>query len=333
MVTVKEVAELSGVSVSTVSHVVNGTRFVSEGLKNRVLSAMEQLHYRPNRLAKSLRSKHTSSLGLLIADITNPYYSEMAWNIEYLCYLQNYSVMLCNSDGSPSKEEFYINRLMEWQVDGIIIISPAVLPARINGLLTMDLPVILIDSDSQDYGLDSVSVDNFSGGVMAANHLISLGHKRIACINGARENVTNNERVNGFRSAMEAAGLDVDEDLIVTSDFEVVCGMQNALKLLDNETPPTAIFACDDLMAYGAVQAVYSKGLKVPQDLSVVGFDDIYLSKYTVPPLTTIKQPLYELSEEAVNCFFDRMENPDRLARKIRLDLQLEIRGSTAPLM
>lgn len=293
---------------------------------------MECLGYQPNRIARSLRSKSSNSVGLIVADITNPFFSEIAWSIDYLSYIQNYSVMLCNSDGDAAKEEFYIHRLSEWQVDGIILVSSSIPPSHLGTLSRPGMPITLVDMECPGYDMDTVTVNNFSGGKQAAGHLIALGHKRIACIIGASDTKHDIGRVNGYRAALEEAGLEIDESLIVAADFNIISGMNVTNHLLEMENRPTALFACGDLMAYGAMQAAFAKGLKIPDDLSVVGFDDIYISKYTLPPLTTVRQPIHELAEEAVKCLLGKCEDPNRTTRTIRLDLQLEIRGSTAPL-
>lgn len=331
MVTVKDVAEKSGVSVSTVSHVINGTRFVSEELKVKVRDAMVALEYKPNLIARSLRTKRSNVLGLILADITNPYYSEIARNIEYLGHLQDYTVMLCNSEGDPIKEEFYIRRLSEARADGIIIISSKILPELLKEMIGENLPVIFIDKHGSGIQGDLIAIDEFEGGRLATEHLITLGHHRIACVNGVSVNYLNLERVNGYRSAMAAAGLPIDEQLIISSGFDVVDGYRNGTKLLEMKDKPTAIFATGDLIAYGVIQAAYKIGIRIPEELSVVGFDDIYLSKFIVPPLTTIKQPLYEISEAAINCFFERMENNQKTGRTIHYNVHLEVRESTGP--
>lgn len=331
MVTAKDVAEKSGVSVSTVSHVINGTRFVSHELQSKVREAMEKLDYKPNLIARSLRTKRSSFLGLIIADITNPYYSELAWNIEYLGHLQNYSVMLCNSEGKPGKEEFYIKRLCEMRADGIIIISSKIHQEKLEEMTGKGMPLILIDKHDAGIYSDLIAIDEFMGGKLATEHLISLGHQRIACINGISENYLNIERVNGFRSAMDKAGLEVDENLIVSSGFDVSAGYRTSMTLLKMTERPTAIFATGDLIAYGAIQAAYQLGINVPNELSVVGFDDIYLSRFFVPPLTTVKQPLTDIAESAVKCFFERMENSQKTGKTIKHQVTVEVRESTAP--
>ena len=195
---------------------------------------------------------------------------------------------------------------------------------------------ILGGADVQDdidpgIGVDGGDESGRFPGKQAADHLISLGHKRIACIVGASKTRYDNGRVNGYRAAMHEAGLEEDEALIVEADFNILSGMNVANHLLRMENRPSAIFACGDLMAYGVMQAAFINHLRIPEDLSVVGFDDIYISKYTLPPLTTIRQPIQEMAEEAVNCLLGKCEDPARSTRTIKLDLQLEIRGSTAP--
>jgi LacI family transcriptional regulator len=259
-----------------------------------------------------LRKKSSSAIGLIVADITNPFFLEISWRIENLCHQKNYSVMLCNTNGSPSKEDYYLSRLSEWQVDGIIVVSSISPAAHLNSFNKLDMPLILIDIDSPGYEMDSISVDNFSGGLLAARHLVSLGHKRIACICGTVETRYNQGRVNGFREGLAEAGLKVDEALIAKADFNTFSGLNVANQLLEIKDRPTAIFCCSDLLAYGAMKAANLKGFKVPEDLSIVGFDDIFLSPYTNPPLTTVRQPIPELTEEAVNCFLTRKEDPGK---------------------
>ncbi len=260
--TIKEVAEKAGVSVSTVSHVVNGTRFVSEDLRNKVIPVLNSMDYQPNRLAMGLRKKSSSAIGLIVADITNPFFSEIAWRIENLCHQQNYSVMLCNTDGNPSKEDYYLNRLSEWQVDGIIVVSSTTSAAHLNSFNKPEMPLTLIDIDSPGYEMDSISVDNFNGGKLAAQHLAGLGHKRIACISGSIETRYNQGRLNGFREGIMESGLELDEALIAKADFNTFSGFNVANHLLELDNRPTALFCCSDLMAYGAMKAAYLRTLR-----------------------------------------------------------------------
>lgn len=311
---------------------INGTRYVSDDLKSKVLSVMECLDYQPNRIARSLRKKQTNSLGLILADITNPFYSEIAWSIEYLSYLRKFSVMLCNSDGDPEKEQFYINQLAQWQVDGIILVSSMISSTRMLPVSDGSIPIILIDHDCPGYDFDTVIIDDYYAGRLATEHLVELGHKRIACITGSKETIPSYKRVYGYRSILEENGLEYDPDLVLRGDFNIISGINCANRLLGMENPPTAVFACNDLMAMGVMQSAFSHGKNVPNDISVVGLDDIYWSKYIVPPLTTIKLPIHQMAEEAVKCFMNRVENPNSACRTVTLEVHLEKRSSTSAL-
>ena len=290
---------------------------------------MECLDYQPNRIARSLRRKQTNTIGLIVADITNPFYSEMAWSIDYLSQLQKYSVMLCNSDGDPEKEQFYINQLSQWQVDGIILISSVIFPMRMIPAGYGNIPMVLVDQDCPGYDFDTVLIDDFYAGRLATEHLVQLGHKRIACITGSKETIPSYKRVYGYKAVLDEHGIEHDPDLVLRGDFNIISGLNCTNRLLDMENPPTAIFACNDLMAMGVMQSAFNHGLVIPDDLSVVGLDDIYWSKYTIPPLTTIKLPIHQMAEEAVKTFLNRVENPDSACRTVTLEVHLEKRSST----
>lgn len=329
MTTIKDVAKKAGVSVATVSHVVNGTRYVSDQFKAKVRSAMEELDYQPNAVARSLRKKESKIIGLMIPDNTNPYFAEIAWSIEYASRKQGYSVILCNSDENVEKESSYIDVLIENQADGIIIVAAGKSSVNFQKLLERKVPVVMVDRDSPNVKTDSIQINNEVNGEMATDHLISLGHKLIACITGPREITPSFDRLDGYKKALSKNKLPINDDFILRGDFKPHGGYLAGCKLLEIKDRPTAIFACNDLMAYGVMHAAVEKGICVPDDLSVIGFDDIYLSTYINPPLTTIKQPRIEMGEEAVFCLIQRIKNPDRLARNIYLDAALVIRAST----
>lgn len=328
IVTIKEVAKQAGVSVSTVSHVINETRFVSDELKTRVLASMDDLGYQPNRIARSLRKKQTNSIGLIISDITNPFFSEIAWSIEYLSYIEKYSLILCCTNGNQEKELFYIRQLSENQVDGIILISPKISASYLSLLEEREIPVVLVDNESPDANIDVIMVDNYHGGKLATEHLISLGHEKIACIAGPFTGNPTYDRVQGYKDTLIAHGITVRDDFILSGNFDVVSGVQCADTLLEKEEKPTAIFACNDMMAMGVIQSAVKHNLRVPDQLSVVGFDDISMAQYIVPPLTTIKQPLHEIGEAAVNSMMEVIKNPNKANKTIVLDVSLIERQS-----
>ena len=332
MATIKDVAKLAGVSVATVSHVVNSTRFVSDETKAKVMDAMQELSYKPNAIARSLRRKESKIVGLVLPDNTNPYFAEIAWSIEYASRNLGYSVILCNSDGDVDKEAEYLSVLIEKQVDGVILVAAGDSTANFQKLQERNIPTVMVDRNSPSVNTDSVQIDNAIHGESATSHLIDLGHKKIACITGPRDVTPSFDRVDGYKRSLKLNDIPVRDEYIVRGDFKPHGGYLAACKLLDIDDPPTAIFACNDLMALGAMHAAAERNINIPRQLSIVGFDDIYLSTYSNPPLTTMKQPRLEMGEEAVNALVLRMKNPDRSARSILLQAELVVRSSTMPL-
>ncbi|MEW5957563.1 MAG: LacI family DNA-binding transcriptional regulator [Chloroflexota bacterium] len=329
----RDVAERADVSVTTVSHIINETRPVSDDLRQRVMTAMSELGYQPNALARSLRRKQTHTIGLIVPDSANPFFAEVARGIEDASFEQDYSVILCNSDGDLSKELLYLNVLAEKQVDGILLVAVSgVTPEHLHTLQRRGPLLIVVDRDIPGVAVDSVLVDNARGGWLATRHLLDRGHRRIGCITGPSDLTPSAERVVGYRQVLQEAGLAPDETLIVKGDFQYESGYRAAHQLLTMVDPPTAIFACNDLMAVGVISAALTLGRQVPADLSVVGFDDIPLASFTNPPLTTVAQPKYEMGRLAATLLLERLLKRDLPARRRLLDTELIIRQSTAPL-
>jgi len=325
----RDVAERAGVSVTTVSHVINGTRHVSDELRNRVLEAMQALAYQPNALARSLRRNESCTIGMILPDAMNPYFAEIARSIEDTSFSEDYSVIICNSDGNLAKELNYINVLMEKRVDGIIFVAAGMSAEHIRMLQDKRMPVVVVDRDSPGVMVDSVQINNAAGGWLATSHLIELGHTHIACIAGPSDVTPSGERVDGYRRALHEAGLPILAENIVRGDFHAASGYQITKELLARDKRPTAIFACNDLMAIGALSAAKAMGFRVPEDISVVGFDDIYLAAYSNPPLTTVRQPKYEMGQLATKLLLERIQDPDLPPRTPLLDTELMIRAST----
>ncbi len=330
MTSIRDVAKSAGVSVSTVSHVINKTRFVSEETQTKVLDAMKTLKYKPNRLASSLRrkDKRTHTLGLLIPDSTNPFFAEVLRGVEDACFDAGYSVFLCNSDDDPQKELNYIEVLLGKQIDGIILVSAGIHNDAIALLATNDIPSVLVDREVSGSIIDSVLVDNEEGGCQATEYLIKLGHTRIGCIAGPSLITPSAARVQGYRKALSKYNLVQDDALVVAGDFRAQSGFKATKELLDLEEPPTAIFACNDMMAVGVLHAIDETGLSVPEDISIVGFDDIPLASFTPPPLTTISQPSQEMGFLAAKMVIDRTENQSIPVRHEILSTSLIIRNS-----
>lgn len=328
MATIKEVAALAGVSSATVSHVINGTRFVSEGVKEQVLNAMNTLDYRPNALAASLRSGVTHTLGLIIPDSANPFFAELGHCIENAAFKAGYSVILCNTENDLHKELLYMDVLTKKLVDGMIFVAAGENVDTFKNLVELDIPVVVLDRNYDGIDLEVVSTDNRQGGLLATDHLLSLGHKRIGCVSGPSKINPSSKRLDGYMDALIAKGINVDSRLIVQGDFHPESGYAAGRKLLSLPEPPTAIFACNDLMAMGVIKAASSLGLRVPEDLAVVGYDDIELASYTNPPLSTIKQPKVEMGLTALQIILDRINNKDSVHQKIQLPVSLIVRSS-----
>ena len=327
----RDVAKRAGVSVTTVSHVINETRPVSEELQQRVLAAMQELGYQPNLLARGLRRGETHTIGMIVPDSTNPFFAEVARGVEDTSFEQGYSVILCNSDGDMDKELLYTHVLAKKQVDGILFVAAGMSAERIRDLQAQRMPLVVVDRDIPDVDVDSVLTDNARGGWRAIHHLIELGHRRIGCITGPSDVTPSAERVIGYWLALDEGGIPVDEALVAKGDFQYKSGYQATRQLLSMDDPPTAIFACNDLMAIGAIRAALELGRQVPTDLSVIGFDDVPLASFANPPLTTIVQPKYEIGEVAATMLLERMRDLDMPPRRRVLDTKLLVRQSTAP--
>lgn len=326
----RDVAKRAGVSVSTVSHVINNTRAVSQESRQRVLQSMEELGYKPNALARSLRRRKTNTLGMIVPDSANPFFAEVARAIEDASFAQNYSVILCNSEGDLEKQQTYTNVLIENRVAGILFVAAGVSTELVNELGQRRVPLVIVDREVPGVKADTVLTNHAQGGCLATQHLIDLGHRRIACIAGNSEVSPSAERVTGYRETLKKNGISFDECLVVKGDFQYESGYEATRQLLQLSRPPTAVFACNDLMAVGCISAARELGLRVPDDLSVVGFDDVRLASFTNPPLTTIVQPKVEIGTLATQMLLERLADLEAPSRFKRLDTKLCVRRSTA---
>lgn len=333
--TIRDVAERAGVSASTVSHVINQTRRVRADTRERVLQAMHELDYQPNRLARSLRNRRTQTLGVLLPNNANPFFALVLGGIEAAAYDHDYNVILGNANDDPARELAYLDILLSKQVDGVVLVSTGADPQVLDFLAARNTPVVMVDRSPgdayEDFPVDTVFTENMQGGLLATEYLIGLGHQRIACISGPSRINSSAARVVGYRQALAAAGLACDERLIVTGDFQHESGYRACEALLRLPDPPTAIFVCNDLMAVGALCAIHEAGLRVPDDVSVVGFDDVPLASFTVPRLTTVAQPAHELGVRAVTLLVRRIMKRDVPAHHELLPVALIKRDSCQP--
>lgn len=331
MATINDVAKKADVSITTVSYVLTGKRFVSDDLKERVHLAMKEVGYRRNNLARSLRMGKTDTIGLVIPDSSNLFFAEVSRHVEDIGFENQYTVFLCNSDDNPDKQSKYLDVLIAKQVDGIVFISVFNDQSNLQQLVDANIPYVIVDRDEPNTTADVVLVDNFEGGKMAVNELIALGHRKIACITGPSMVNPSADRYLGYRKSLENSGLPFIDDYVVSGDFRHKSGENAMNKLLRVSNPPTAVFVCNDMMAIGAIRAINKSGLRVPEDISIIGFDNIPIAEAIVPALTTVAQPISKIASTALDILFSRMggDNKDFPSR-ITLVPDLIVRDSTS---
>ncbi|MCX7720053.1 MAG: substrate-binding domain-containing protein [Dictyoglomus thermophilum] len=337
MVTIKDVAKKAGVSVMTVSRVINGSKNVKESTREKVLRTIEELGYVPNSVARSLILNKTLTIGLVISDITNPFFTTIARGVEDTAISKHFTVILCNTDEDPEKEMMYAEVLARSKVDGVIYASASGKKAPLKSLFLKKIPIVLIDRTIEGVNdLDIVRGDSVLGAYLLTKHLIDLGHRRIGIIVGSHFISTARDRVEGYKKALNEANIPIDESLIKineNSKFSKEDGYRLTKELLNLENPPTAIFGGNNLMAVGALLAIRERGLEIPEDISLVSFDDIESLSEVYPFLTVVKQPAYTMGVIATEILIRRIENRDKIKekREILLTPELIIRKSTAP--
>lgn len=326
MATIKEVALAAGVSYTTVSHVLNDTRPVSPDARARVLAAAASLHYVPSAVARSLRSQVTGTIGLIIPNNTNPYFSEVARGIEDTCYAAGYSVILCNSDDDPAKQLAYLNVLLTKRCDGLIMAALAQTDAAL--LRQRRVPAVFLDRAPDGLENDVVGIDNLAGGELAGRHLVALGRRRIGCIGGPRDLDVSNQRIDGLRLAL---GGQLDERWCDFGDFSSAGGYAAGLRLLAGPADgrPDALFCCNDMMAIGVLRAAAELGIAVPAQLAVVGFDDIDLAQFVHPALSSVSQGTRALGNITAACLLARIAEPGRPPQQRRITPILNVRESS----
>ncbi|MEW8972918.1 MAG: LacI family DNA-binding transcriptional regulator [Tissierellaceae bacterium] len=325
--TIKEIAKLANVSSATVSKILNGKdQYISEATRQRVLEIVEREGYIPNAIAKSLKIKSTKTIGIVIPDVMNLFFSELARGIEDAAEKKGYSVILCNSDNKESKEEKYIQILQEKMVDGIILTASERSVSK--SLKRRNTPMILLDRDiSIDDNVGRIVVDNEDGAYNATNFLIDKGCKNIGFISSDNINKSSGERFKGYKKAILEKGIEYDDEKIFLQNYTIETGYKGTMTLLE-ETKIDGICCGNDLIAIGAIKALKEKDIDVPREVKVIGFDDIQVSQYMDPPLTTIKQPIYEMGEEAVKMLVAIIERKEVNMVKV-LKTELIERGSS----
>ncbi|HAS8006937.1 TPA: LacI family DNA-binding transcriptional regulator [Vibrio cholerae] len=333
MATMKDIARLAGVSTSTVSHVINKSRFVSDEIAERVNNAAQQLNYAPSALARSLKMNRTKTIGMLVTTSTNPFFGEVVKGVERSCYHQGYNLILCNTEGDSQRMKASINTLLQKRVDGLLLMCSTLEGERLDVFDRYpDIPIVVMDWGPILFASDKIQDNSLQGGYMAAKHLIECGHKEIGCITGPLIRHQAQMRYEGYKRALAEAGIAINPDWIVESDFECEGGYQAFEKLYQRGKLPSALFVSNDMMAMGVIQAASQRGLRVPDDLSLIGYDDVHIAKFMTPALTTIHQPKYRLGKAAVDTLLYRLENPDTTAQVVQLEPTLVVRNSVRKL-
>ncbi len=328
MATISDIARRLRLSPSTVSRALADHPHINEETKARVRACAVEIGYRPNRLARGLRAGRTRTLGLVVLDVGDPYYTEIARGAEEVALQHDYMLMLCNADNSAARGSAYVDLLAEHQVDGVLM-TPA--DRTLSHAATARVPhVVLIDADSADPAVSSVSVDHEHGARAAMEHLLAIGHRRIAFVNWTLEAPHCASAQRGVEATLAGHGIPLDPALLrVVERPDSAAAATVTAHLLALPDPPTAVFAYGDLMAYGAMTAAQAAGLVVPRDLSVVGYDDIPLAQHLIPPLTTVRQDTYAIGRRAAELLIEEVEGGD-IRRHVLLPARLRVRGSTA---
>ena len=324
-----DVARVSGVSYSTVSRVVNGYEFVKPATRERVQQAMDELGYVANLKARSLAGGRSNMIGLLVFDLENSYFTEVVRGIDAELSRLDYHMMISTTHQRLDREKVYISQLASGIVDGLIIMLPQNIDAWLEPLRERDIPFVLIDHASDLGQGHIIRTANRRGAMEAAGHLLDLGHQQIGLICGTPTVQSGRERIEGFRQAFVERGLVCDESLLVTGDFDERSGYECALVLLSREIRPTAIFALNDAMAIGVYRAAESLDISIPDELSVVGFDDIPEAAYLRPRLTTVRQPQREIGQTAARLLVELVEGMAKEIVTVTLDTTLVLRNST----
>ena len=339
-ITIHEIAAMANVSPATVSRVLSNSNYpVSKELQDKIRRIAKEVNYIPNRLGKQLKQKSSTMIAVIIPTIINPFYSSVVFGIEEVARKHNYTVITCNSLQDPALEEEYIRTIMEIQVKGLIISSISADKSLLRQSIEHGLNVVAIDQFIDEENVCQIKFDYRKGGYLATKHLLDLGHERIVYLTSKLDRPSRTSIHSGYIQAMREAGLDAiteesNSTELETAEHDFAMGKRLVRKVLaKKEQIPTAMFACNDMMAFGVIHELTEQGYHVPQDISVVGFDGIEFGMMIHPPLTTIKQPDYEMGKMACKILFDKMKGDDLPMYDLVLQPRLIQRSSAAPLL
>lgn len=330
MATLKDVAQQADVSVSTVSRVFNNPEKVRRSTRERVRKAADELGYKPSRVARRLRLQEGEAnlIGLVIPDIQNPFFADITRGVEDVARHHDYALILSNSDEDPDKQRVAVDTLKTEEVDGVIVPPVSIDDPEVKRLLDSDIAVVCVDRRMEDVRVDTILSDNREGAYKIVTHLIDLGHERIAFIGGIPRISTSTDRREGYEKALRDHGLSVDPALIEEGDSRRERGRYLTEKLLGLDNPPTAIFAGNNLTTLGALSALNTRGIQVPEEMALVGYDDVPWAMALNPPPTVVDQPGYEMGSRAAELLLQRLDAPDRSPTVVTLQPKLIIRSS-----
>ncbi|MBD1380148.1 catabolite control protein A [Metabacillus arenae] len=329
-VTIYDVAREANVSMATVSRVVNGNPNVKPTTRKKVLEAIERLGYRPNAVARGLASKKTTTVGVIIPDISSTFYSELARGIEDIATMYKYNIILSNSDQNKEKELHLLNTMLGKQVDGIVYMSGNIMEEHVEEFKRSPVPIVLAASIELSGETPSVNINYQQGAYDAVKMLIDNGHKRIAYVTGTMEEPINKlKKIVGYKKALEDAGIDLDEELIIEGDYTYDSGIEAFEKFNSYTNKPTAVFVGTDEMALGVIHGAQDAGLSIPNDLEVIGFDNTRLATMVRPQLTTVVQPTYDIGAVAMRLLTKLMNKEEVENGQVELPHRIEVRQST----
>jgi len=328
MATIKDVAKKAGVSVATVSYVINGTRNVAPETAARVRAAMEELSYHPNAVAQSLRTRTTHVIGAVISDISNPFFATLIRGAEDCARENGYSLLICNTSEKLENELVYLQLLSRKRVDGMIIAPTGKNDGLIKDLIARGMQIVFIDRKVEGVAAPAVLSENEEGAYQATRYLIEQGHRKIGIVLGLPHVSTTTERLHGYERALAEAGIAADPSLIVYGHSQVEGARKASVTLLDRADRPSAVFATNNLMTIGLMMAIHDLDLRCPQDVSVIGFDDFDWAAAFNPPLTTVAQDPYLIGERAVEILFANLNQHNRSTVEVRIPTRFLRRGS-----
>ncbi|HUG61433.1 MAG TPA: LacI family DNA-binding transcriptional regulator [Methylomirabilota bacterium] len=330
MATIKDVARHANVSFTTVSHVINETRPVAVETAERVRAAISELGYLPSDVARALKSKRTRIVGMIVTTSTNPFFAEVTGGVERACFARGYSLMLCNTDDVEARLDGYLDTLFAKRIDGLVVMTTNASQGFLRRLVDIErVPVVAIDA-APGTARTVVNDDSDLGGRLVGRFLAERGFTRIGCLAGPEGHPRVRERLGGFTRALGDAGLSLDPALLLHAPMTIEGGSRTAsvLASLPADRRPDVLFCFNDLMAIGALRAAHDAGLRVPDDLSIVGYDDIEFASHTIPPLTTVRQPTVDIGGSAARLIIDHLETGGALPPALSLPPSLVVRGS-----